>query len=177
MFYLSRWYEEITEVVMITGKTEQSVTYNDVFQRMIHILETMQKTEHFKRSAEYLRNKDNFKNYDNKQYTQLARRIEDFIGLPMDQRTVTSLCFNELAIVDALKDKWQYFKRISILYDNTLKTCWTVWRMVGAFGSAPADECSKALASPIVRRAIADIIDIINRNDELVLVCLREMMA
>lgn len=36
---------------------------------------------------------------------------------------------------------------------------------------------AKALVSPIVRRAIADIINIVRNNDELVLNCLREMMG
>lgn len=177
MFYLTRWYEEMTEAVVITGRTEQSITYDDMFQRMIRILETMLENGYFKRSADFLLDNANFENYDDEQYRQLAHRIEMFIGLPMDQRNVTLLCFNNLAQDKTQKDKWQYFKRISSLYDNTLNICWIAWRMVGAFGTAPADECAKALVSPIVRRAISDIINIVRNNDELVLSCLREMMG
>lgn len=176
LFYLSRWYEEMTEVIVITGKTEQSATYDDVFQRMIYILESMLENGYFKRSVDFLRNNVNFENYDDKQYRQLAQRIEMFIGLPMDQRNVTKLCFNNLAQNKSLQDKWQYFKHISSLYQNTLDICWIAWRMVGAFGIAPIDECAKALVSPIVRRAIADLIDIVRKNDESVLSCLRDMM-
>lgn len=134
LFYLSRWYEEMTEVIVITGKTEQSATYDDVFQRMIYILESMLENGYFKRSVDFLRNNVNFENYDDKQYRQLAQRIEMFIGLPMDQRNVTKLCFNNLAQNKSLQDKWQYFKHISSLYQNTLDICWIAWRMVGAFG-------------------------------------------
>lgn len=176
MFYLNRWYEEMTEAVVITSRKEQNVTYEDVFRRMIRILETMQENGYFKRSVDYLRCNANFENYEDKQYRQLTQRIEMFIGLPMDQRKVTSLCFKDLALDEILNDKWQYFKHISSLYDNTLDICWIAWRMVGAFGTAPADECAKALVSPIVRRAIADIIDLVRKNDELVLNCLRDMM-
>ncbi|MDF2540807.1 MAG: hypothetical protein K0S47_525 [Herbinix sp.] len=176
MFYLSGWYEEMIEAVVITEKTTLKNTYDDMFQRMICILENMLETGYFKHSSDYLRDNSNFTNYDDEQYRKLAQRIEMFIGLPIDQRPVTTWCFNDLAKVNTLKDKWQYFKRISALYDNTHDICWIAWRMVGAFGTAPADECAIALASPIVRRAIADIIDIVRNNDELVLGCLREMM-
>ncbi len=176
MFYLKGWYGEMTEAVVVTGKAAPSVTYDDVFRRMIHILETMQEKGFFKRSAEYLRNDVNFENYDNGNYSKLAQRIDGFIGLPIDQRAVTSWCFDYLTRVEELKEKWQFFKRISALYNNTHDICWIAWRMVGAYGTAPKDECVKALASPIVRRAIADIIDIVRNNDESVLSCLREMM-
>lgn len=176
MFYLSRWYEEMTEAVVVTGKSTPRVTFDDVFRRMIQILETMVDKGYFKHSAEYLRDNANFKNYDDVKYAQLAERIVQFIGLPIDQRNVISKCFEGLPQVEALKDKWQHFKRITALYNNTHDICWIAWRMVGAFGTAPEDECVKALASPIVRRAIADLIDIVGNNDKLVLSCLLEMM-
>jgi len=177
LFYMSRWYEEMTEAVVITGKTTPSVTYDDVFQRMIRILETMLEKGDFKRSASYLRENANFENYDEEKCRQLAQRIDMFIGLPIDQRPVASWCFYRLTQVDALEDKWQFFKRIIELYDNTHDICFLAWRMVGASGTAPKEEVVKALASPIVRRAIADVIDIVRNNDELVLRCLREMMG
>ena len=44
-------------------------------------------------------------------------------------------------------------------------------------GAAPKNECVKALKSPVARKAIADVINIVRRNDEQVLDCLREMMG
>lgn len=176
MFYLSGWYEEMTDAVVVTKKSAPVITYDDVFRRMIHILENMLEIGYFKRSANFLRDNTNFENYDNEQYLHLAQRIEMFIGLPIDQRNVVSLCFEELAQMEVLKDKHQYFKRISALYDNTLDTCWIAWRMVGAFGLAPVDECVKALKNPIVRCVIGDIIGIITKNDRIVLEVLKEMV-
>ena len=44
-------------------------------------------------------------------------------------------------------------------------------------GAAPKNECVKSLKSPIVRKAIADVINIVRQNDEQVLKCLWEMMG
>lgn len=176
LFIMPDWYEKGGHAFILGDKKEPAVAYDDMFRRMIRILETMSEKEYFKRSAEYLRNDDNFKDYDEEKYKHLARRIDKFIGLPIDQRPVISWCFGVLTQADELKDKWQYFKRISALYDNTHDICWIAWRMVGAFGAASPEDVAKVLPNPVVRRAIADIIDIVRNNDELVLDCLREMM-
>jgi len=177
MFYLSDWYEHMAEAVVITGKTVPTVTYDDVFWRMIAILETMDKKELFKRSADYMRDDANFAGYSDDQYKALMERLVMYIGMPIDQRPVTSWCFGALAEDGALADRRQFFKRISALYDNTHDICWIAWRMVGAFGTAPADECISGLKLPVVRRAIAEIIDVVRSNDELAVRCLKEMMG
>lgn len=178
MFMTEHWYEYMTEAVIVTGKTAPTVTYDDVFRRAINILETMKKTGYFKRSADYLRDNTNFEGYDDCKYLELANRINTLIGLPIDQRNIVSCFFKNMAKVEAFKDKAQYFKRIAGI--NTCQVCWIAWHMVGAFANMPelkTENCAKLLPSPIYRRAIADVIDIVIENDQYVSDCLREMMG
>jgi hypothetical protein len=177
MFVTGHWYEYMVETVIITSKTAPTVTYDDVFKRTISILETMNKTGYYKRSVDFLKKNANFEGYDDSKYLELARRINQLIGLPIDNRDA-GCTFNNLAKVETFKDRAQYFKRISALYDNNTGVCWIAWSMVGAFGSATDEDVVKTLAiSPITRRAIADVIGVVIENNCRILDCLREMIG
>ena len=63
MFVISQWYEHMTETVIITGKTAPTVIYDDVFKRIINMLETMDETGYFKRTVDYLENDSDVRKY------------------------------------------------------------------------------------------------------------------
>ena len=182
LFVTNHWYETMAEAVIVTGKTTPTVTYDDVFRRMINILETMEKTGYVQHSVDYLRNNANFEGYDDRKYLELAGRVHALLALLIDQRAWVSTFFTNLAKAEVFKDKAQYFRHIAALYGCNKDFCWIAWNMVGAegfFKKTPGmkqEDCAKLLPSPIYRRAIADVIRVVIGNDRYVLDCLREMM-
>ena len=180
MFVTGHWYEYMTDAVVVTGKTAPAVTYDDLFRRIVNIMETMEKTGYVMRFADYLRNTVNFEGYDDEKYINLSGRIDTLIALLIDQRSWVKNFFNNMAKDESFNDKAQYFRRIAALYSSSADVCWLVWRMVGAFAKTPeldTENCAKLLASPIYRNAIADAIKVIIGNDRHILDCLKEMMG
>jgi len=170
-----QWYEHMAETVIVTGKTASTVTYDDVFRRMISILDTMDKTGYFQRSADYLKDDAKFEGYDNEKYLGLAKRIGHFLGLPVDSRDI-GCPIKMLAQVEAFKDRAQYLKRIAAEYDHNCDVSWVAWDMVGSY-KGEIEEPAKMLPYPLYRRAIANVIEVVIKNNRRVLDCLREMMG
>jgi hypothetical protein len=173
MLVSDRWHEHMAEAVVVTGKTAPSVTYDDVFRRAASILEAAEKTGHFKRSADWLKDNANFEGYDNAQYLALAKRLGLFFALPVDPRDVGCPLKN-LAKVEAFKDKAQHLKRIAALHDANCDVCWIGWDMVGSY-KMEIEEPAKLLPSPLYRRAIANVIGVVVKNNRRALDCLKEM--
>ena len=175
MFAIERWYEHMAEAVVVTGRAAPTVTWDDVFRRAISILEAMEKTGYFQRSADYLKDDAHFEGFDHEQYLALAERICSFFGLPVDSRDAGCPLKN-MAKMETLQDRAQHLKRIAALYDSNCDVSWVAWDMVGSY-KREIEEPAKMLPLPLYRRAIANCIEVVIKNNRRVIDCLKEMMA
>jgi len=182
LFATDRWFEHMTEAVIVTGKSSSAATCDDVFRRMINIMEAMEKLGYVKHSADYLTDDVNFEGYDDEKFLALTGRIHTLIALLIDQRAWMSVFFANMAKVETSKDRAQYFTRIAEVYEGSKDVCWIAWNMVGAegfFRNTPGmkqEDCAKLLPAPVYRRTIADILKIVLGNDRIILGCLKKIM-
>jgi len=122
----------------------------------------------------YLKDDTKFERYNNEKYLELAKRIGHFLGLPVDSRDI-GCPIKTLAQVETFKDRTQYFKRIAALYDNNCDVSWVAWDMVGNY-KGEVEEPAKMLPHPLYRRAIANCIEVVIKNNRRVVDCLKEMI-
>lgn len=167
MFYSTNWYESLKRCIIIGDKIEQSTSQNDLFTRLYNIMNTMQSKRYFKDSAAYLCDNKNFENFTDEGFNNLGGRIRRFFSLPIDQRAVTCWAFKYLSGQTDKRDEKILLESISNLAGSSHDLSWIGWRMTG-HGDVPMDECIKLLHSPVNRRAIADLIYAIDRNDGVI---------
>lgn len=167
MFYSTNWYENLNRCIILGEKKAQSISHCDLFTRLYNIIDTMQGKRYFKNSAAYLCDNKNFEHFTYEDFDNLGDRIRRFFSLPIDQRAVTCWAFQYLSGQTDKRNEKILLESISNMAGSSHDLSWIGWRMTGN-GDVPMEECIKALHSPVNRRAIADLIYAIDRNDGVI---------
>lgn len=176
VFHLASWYPKMLRAIVLGDTFTPTVTMTDAYRRDLGIMEYTAGL--FERSEQYVRDDGNFAGLDLDGLVRMRDRISQFIGLPIDMRSVVSwhipvppervlLRYSD----DLMNSPVGACEREHL--SSTLNSCccyihdtlWIAWRAVGEFMGGAKEDWGRELSDPAIRRVVADVIGIVAHYD------------
>ncbi len=166
------WYDKMAHAFIIGEKKQSSLMIRDAFARGIRIMESMHQKSYFKNSVTLMQNSEHFDSLNDDALLVMRNRISDWIGLPIDMRSVLSWHIESMLSQDEYKNNAALVKAHTLccaIHD----TLWIAWRAVGEFMDGDPIDWARGLQNAAVRRTIADVFELVCSYDEKLLECLK----
>jgi len=171
-FFTNNWYEYLNKIVIFGDRKEPSLDMKAVYSRASKIMQEMQEKKYFQNSHAFMMDDSNFVGKSLDELITIKKNISQWIGLPIDMRSV--LCWH---INVKQSDPWYYYlKAIDSYCCGTHDILWIAWRAIGEYMDGEEKYWARGLENKIVRRAIADVIEIVAKNDVLILERLKDIV-
>jgi len=176
LFLMADWHTKMTQMIILGEPFEPTVTMTDVYRRAARIMEHTNGL--FTRSEQYMLDDANFADLDADSLVRMRDRISQFIGLPIDMRSVVSwhipvplekvLTRHSKQLSKSNIDPCEQDYLFTMLNWGCCyihDTLWIAWRMVGEFMDGAKEDWGQRLSDPAIRRVVADVIGIVAHYD------------
>lgn len=176
LFRMADWHAKMTQMIILSEPFEPTMTMTDVYCRAAKIMEHT--CGLFTRSEQYMLDDANFVDLDADSLVKMRDRISQFIGLPIDMRSVVSWHIpvpSDKVLIRHSKqlsesdidpcEREHLFTMMNWACCYIHDTLWIAWRAVGEFMGGTKEEWGQRLSDPAIRRVVADVIGIVAHYD------------
>lgn len=177
LFIMPDWYEKCGHAFILGKPKENAVTVQQVFRHGIKLMEQLKERRYLLNSEAFMRNDSNFHDRSDEDLLYLRDRISNWIGLPIDQRSMLAGGVKPLltgSLPERERTALTAVHRLGCAIHDVL---WTAWRAIGESMDGDKLYWARGLRDKETRLVIADCIQFVCDCDASILEELKKGFA